>query len=353
MKIALINDTHFGVKNDSPLFLDHQQRFFEEIFFPYLDEHNIKTVLDLGDTFDRRKYINFVTLNRAKQFFFEPMKSRGIDYHAVVGNHSVYYKNTNEINSMSLLLQEYENVSVYVHEPKELTFGSTRFIMVPWINRENQELCYRTLQTTSADIVLGHFEIAGFEMMRGMRCDHGMDKDIFSRFEAVYSGHFHHPSEYGNIRYLGAQYEMTWTDYAGRRGFSVIDTDTRDLEFVENPNRIHHRIEYDDTDMAVDDIAHLDTSMLRNTFIKIIVKNRTNPYLFDLFVNKMVDSGAADVKTVEDTLNLESSGMEELLSEAKDTKDILHSYIDGIETRIEKTRIKKVVDDLYIEALSL
>jgi hypothetical protein len=90
--------------------------------------------------------------------------------------------------------------------------------------------------------------------------------------------------------------------------------------------------------MAVDDIAHLDTSMLRNTFIKIIVKNRTNPYLFDLFVNKMVDSGAADVKTVEDTLNLESSGMEELLSEAKDTKDILHSYIDGIETRIEKIR---------------
>jgi DNA repair exonuclease SbcCD nuclease subunit len=226
MKIALINDTHFGVKNDSPLFLDHQQRFFEEIFFPYLDEHNIETVLDLGDTFDRRKYINFVTLNRAKQFFFEPMKSRGIDYHAVVGNHSVYYKNTNEINSMSLLLQEYENVSVYVHEPKELTFGSTRFIMVPWINRENQELCYRTLQTTSADIVLGHFEIAGFEMMRGMRCDHGMDKDIFSRFEAVYSGHFHHPSEYGNIRYLGAQYEMTWTDYAGRRGFSVIDTES-------------------------------------------------------------------------------------------------------------------------------
>jgi DNA repair exonuclease SbcCD nuclease subunit len=59
IKIALINDSHFGCKNDSPILLDHQQKFFEEVFFPYLDENNIKVVLDLGDTFDRRKNINF------------------------------------------------------------------------------------------------------------------------------------------------------------------------------------------------------------------------------------------------------------------------------------------------------
>lgn len=353
MKIAIVNDTHFGVRGDSQVFLDHQEKFFREVFFPYLDKHNIRIVFDLGDTFDRRKYINYVTLKRAKEFFFDQMMVRGIEYHAIVGNHSVYFTNTNEINSMDLLLREYKNFHVYETEPVELTFGSTRFIMVPWITRDNQQVCIEAIQNTSANVLLGHLEIEGFEMMRGTVCDHGMKKEEFSKFEAVYSGHFHHPSEYGNIKYLGAQYEMTWSDYGGRRGFHVFDTETRDVDLVENTNRIFHKIDYDDYDMNIDDIANIDTSALKNTYIKVIVKNRTNPYLYDMFVNKLTESGAVDVKTIDDSLNLESSGVEDILDETKDTKDILHAYIDTIETAIDKKKIKKTIDELYTQALSI
>lgn len=353
MKIAIVNDTHFGVRGDSQVFLDHQEKFFREVFFPYLDKHNIRIVFDLGDTFDRRKYINYVTLKRAKEFFFDQMMVRGIEYHAIVGNHSVYFTNTNEVNSMDLLLREYKNFHVYETEPVELTFGSTRFIMVPWITRDNQQVCIEAIQNTSANVLLGHLEIEGFEMMRGTVCDHGMKKEEFSKFEAVYSGHFHHPSEYGNIKYLGAQYEMTWSDYGGRRGFHVFDTETRDVDLVENTNRIFHKIDYDDYDMNIDDIANIDTSALKNTYIKVIVKNRTNPYLYDMFVNKLTESGAVDVKTIDDSLNLESSGVEDILDETKDTKDILHAYIDTIETAIDKKKIKKTIDELYTQALSI
>lgn len=353
MKIAFVNDTHFGVRGDSQVFLDHQERFFREIFFPYLDENDIKIVMDLGDTFDRRKYVNYVTLKRAKEFFFNQMMVRGIEYHAVVGNHSVYFTNTNEVNSMDLLLREYKNFHIYEKEPIELTFGSTRFMMVPWITKDNRDICTNAIQNSSAHVLLGHFEIEGFEMMKGTLCDHGMKKDIFSTFEAVYSGHFHHPSEYGNIKYLGAQYEMTWSDYAGRRGFHVFDTETRGVTFIENPNRIFHKIEYDDTDMSIDEIASLDTDPLKNTYVKVIVKNRTNSYLYDMFLNRIADSGAADVKSIDDSLNLESSGVDEILDETQDTKDILHSYIDSIETSVEKKKIKKIIDELYLEAMNL
>lgn len=352
-KIAIVNDTHFGVRGDSRIFLDHQERFFLEVFFPYLDQHNIKVVLDLGDTFDRRKYVNFVTLRRAKEFFFGELAKRSIEYHAVVGNHSVYYTNTNEVNSMSLLLQEYENFHIYEHEPKELTFGSTSVMMVPWITKDNLGVCLKAISESKANILAGHFEIKGFEMMRGQLCDHGLEKDLFSHFEAVYSGHFHHPSEYGNIKYLGAQYEMTWSDYDGKRGFSVLDTETRDLTWVENPYRVFYKIDYDDTDMTVEDIAHIDTSMMKDVYIKVIVKNRTNAYLYDLFLNKLADSGAADVKSIEDSLNLESAGVEEILDETKDTKDILHGYIDSLETKVDKSSIKRVVNELYTEAMSI
>lgn len=350
MKIAIITDMHLGVRGDSKVFLDHQERFFNEVFFPYIDENNIKTVLDLGDTFDRRKYVNYVTLARAKEMFFDELQKREIEYHAIVGNHSVYYTNTNEVNSMNLLLQEYTNFNIYQNKPIELTFGSTNVIMVPWITKNNMEDTMRSIANSKADICMGHFSIQGFEMLKGAINDHGLNREVFSHFEQVYSGHFHHPSEYTNIKYLGAPYEMTWSDYQGKRGFRILDTETRELEWILNPFAIYHKIDYDDRDMSIDDIANLNLDNIKDAYIKVIVKDRSNPYIYDLFINKLTDAGAADVKSIEDSLNLESEGVDEILDETKDTKEILHNYIDSLDTKVAKEAIKTVIDDLYIEA---
>ena len=353
MKIAIITDMHLGVRGDSKVFLDHQEKFFSEVFFPYIDSNDIKIVLDLGDTFDRRKYINYVTLNRAKKFFFNQLQERNIEYHAITGNHSVYYSNTNEVNSMDLLLQEYDNFHIYESTPVNLTFGSTNVVMVPWLTKDNIQNSLDVLKTSTAHICMGHFDIVGFEMLKGTLCSHGLNKEVFTHFESVYSGHFHHPSEYGNINYLGAPYEMTWSDHGGKRGFRVLDTETRDLEWVLNPFPVFHKIEYDDADMSVEDVEALDVSNIKNAFVKVVVKNRTNPYVYDLFLDKLSDSGASDVKSVEDSLNLEDSGVEEILDQSADTKDILHSYIETLDTAANKAAIKQIVDELYNEALSL
>lgn len=353
MRIAIVTDMHIGVRGDSKVFADHQEKFFLELFFPYLDEHGIDTIFDLGDTFDRRKYINYVSLQRGKEYFFDQIAKRNIKYHALVGNHTTYYTNTNEVNSMNLLLKEYPTFTVYDHAPKELLLGSTKFLMVPWITKSNAEECIEAITTSDASVLMGHLEVKGFEMMKGSVCTHGHDMSLFKNFEHVYSGHFHHPSRYGNIEYLGAPYEMTWSDYQGNRGFHVFDTETKELTKVRNPYRIFYKIDYDDSNMTIDDIANLDLSSMENTYIKVIVKNRTNPYMYDLFMNRLADSGAADVKAVDDALNLESAGVDDILDETKDTKEILHNYIDSLETSIDKNKVKMTIDDLYIEAMNV
>jgi DNA repair exonuclease SbcCD nuclease subunit len=309
--------------------------------------------LHLGDVFDRRKYINFYSLKRAREFFFDVLKDKNITMHTILGNHDTAYTTTNEVNSVSLLLNEYSNIKVYETDPVELAFGSTKILMCPWLVKDTTESALQIIQQSKAHILCGHFDIKGFEMMRGVVSDHGFDHTTFSHFEAVYSGHYHHQSQYGNVKYLGAQYEMNWSDYACKKGFHVLDTETKELTFVENCNRIYHKIDYDDTDLAIDDIASLDTSVLRDCFVKVIVKNRSNPYLYDMFLNRLNECGAADIKTVEDTLNLSSTGIEELMEDTKNTKDILHSYIDSVDTKIDKKRIKSVVDELYLEATNL
>ena len=353
MKIALLCDTHVGARNDSKIFLEHQAKFFTNQFFPYLDEHKIDTVLHLGDVFDRRKYINFYTLKRAKEFFFDVLKERNIQMHTILGNHDTVYTTTNDVNSLTLLLQEYDNIVIYENDPVELEFGSTKIMMCPWLVKETTELALKKMKESTAHILCGHFDLKGFEMMKGVVSEHGFDYKQFQHFESVYSGHYHHQSQYGNVKYLGAQYEMNWSDYGCKKGFHVLDTETRELTFIENTDRIYHKIDYDDSDLTIDDIASLDTSMLADCFIKIMVKQRNNPYLYDMFLNRLNECGAADVKTVEDQLNLSNVTAEEMLGETKDTKGILHSYVDNVDTKLDKTKIKQVIDELYFEAMNV
>ena len=104
MKIALITDTHFGARNDNLAFNEYFYKFWENTFFPYLDEHKIDTIIHLGDLMDRRKFVSYKIAKDLRERFILPIASRGIKMHIMAGNHDTYYKNTNEINSLYELL---------------------------------------------------------------------------------------------------------------------------------------------------------------------------------------------------------------------------------------------------------
>ena len=141
MKIALITDQHFGGKSDSNSFNNYIAKFYTNQFFPYLKENKITTVIDLGDTFDRRKYVNFAILDKVRQYYFDVMRENHIQLHSIVGNHSTYYRNTNSVNSSYLLYGHYENIEVYP-EATTISLDGTIIDLIPWINSENYEsLC--------------------------------------------------------------------------------------------------------------------------------------------------------------------------------------------------------------------
>jgi len=355
VKIAIVNDTHWGVRNDNKALADFQARFWDEVFFPYLKENDIKTIFHLGDIVDRRKYINFVTAKRLEDEFIKPCVDNGIELYVVAGNHDTFFKNTNEVNALRQLYgsTSYDNMHLYWDDPVELDMDGCKIMLSPWMCAENWDSSIKAFQETKAQILMGHFEITGFEMDKGHICTTGMDKNVFNKFDAVYSGHFHQPSSHGNISYLGAQFEMTWSDYDQKRGFSVFDTETREMTYVRNPLKIFHKIWYDDTDMTIEDIANLDTSLLTNTYIKVIITNKTNPYIFDLFLDRLQQSGATDIKVVEDHMNMDVVDETELVDEAQDTMTILRNYIDNIEISADKEKVEQYVQELYQEAISL
>ena len=348
MKLAIITDQHFGARNDSIAVLDFYEKFYDNTFFPKLDEEGIDTLLVLGDTFDRRKYVNFYALKRAKKMFFDKVEERGIRVHMLAGNHDTYFKNTNDVNSPELLLVEYGNIDV-INSPETIVIDGTSICMMPWICPENYQESLDHMKNTKAEICMGHFEIAGFTMHRGMQSHDGLSKEIFNKFDMVFSGHYHHRSDDGHIYYLGNPYELTWQDYNDPRGFHLFDTDTRKLEFVVNPYTMFARIEYDDKETEPVDLDSLD---LKDKYLKLIVVNKTDYYKFDKFINKLYNKGCADIKIVEDLSEYEEGDVGDDIN-LEDTVSVLSNYIDSLQTDADKEQVKTYMRGLYTEAVNI
>ena len=352
MKIAIITDQHFGARNDSISFLDFYQKFYDGTFFPALIEHNIGTLLILGDTFDRRKYVNFLSLKRTKEMFFDKLLELGIEVHMLAGNHDTYFKNSDSVNSVDLLLKEYPNVHV-IDAPKTIEVHGVKICMIPWICADNYNDCMDEIKNTDATICMGHFEIAGFAMYKGMASE-GLDRTIFRKFINTFSGHYHHKSSADGIFYLGNPYQLTWSDYDDVRGFHLYDLNECHLEFIVNPNEMFYKIIYNDINFKGYLPKRLeDLSLYSNKYVKVVVLNKNNPYLFDKFMEKLYNVNPVDVTIIEDTIDLTESGDDDIITQSEDTLTILNKFVDSVqEDNIDNNRLKGILHEIYVEALN-
>jgi len=354
VKIALVTDQHFGARNDSKKIADHMQKFYDNVFFPEIDKRGIDTVINLGDTFDRRKYISFTSLKRAKEMFFNPLAERNIHMHVIVGNHDSVYKNTLEVNSIDLLLEEYDNITTYI-DPQVVEFDNTKIMLVPWICDQNEEATFVMADKTDAQVLLGHLELSGYQMYKGGFIDHGISDKWLKKFELVCSGHYHHKSVNGNVNYLGTEYELTWSDYDDQKGFHILDTDTRTIEFVPNPHILFHKVWYDDTDLDMAGLLKQTETFdqYQGRIVKVIIKNKDNPTLFDVFIEKLEKVDPMQVQVVQDHLHLDMEDDEDIVDEAEDTMTILTTVVDNLEIKNDKQDLQKLLRSLYDEALQI
>ena len=348
MKIAIITDQHFGCRKNSKLFHDYFLKFYDEVFFPALEKEGITTIIDMGDTFDSRKGIDFSALTWSKEYYFDRLKEMGITVHTIVGNHTAYYKNTNEINAVDLLLREYDNVHVY-SETTSILVDNLSILLVPWINNENEKQSLGLIKRSSSPVCMGHLELQGYKVNDYVIMDHGLDDQPFEKFKKVYSGHFHTRSNQDNIYYLGNPYEIYWNDCADTRGFHFFDTETLEHTPINNPYRLFYKIYYEDTPHQT-----FDAREYEDKIVKVIVRKKSDLTQFEKFIDKLYSANVAELKIVE---NFDFTGWydkdDSSEVESEDTLSILNRYIEEAEISLDKSVIKKMVDEIYQEACEI
>jgi len=344
MKLAILTDTHWSARKSSRLFQDYFEQFYNNVFFPTLEQHGIDTIIHMGDAFDSRKSIDFVGLDWTRKVVLEPLSKYNV--HLITGNHDVYFKNSNKVNSPELLLKDYGNITTY-SEPTEVNIGGLNILLLPWINSENQDKSFKLIKNTRAKVAMGHLELQGFRVNKNLVMDeHGLEANIFKNFKKVFSGHYHTRSDNGTVFYLGNPYEIYWNDVNDPRGFTIFDTETLEHFHIDNPYRMFYNIYYEDTPYQTFDVREYE-----NKIVRVIVRKKSDIKQFERFIDKLYNANIAELKVVENFAIEVSEDFEAF--ESEDTISVLNRYIEEAEVNLDKSILQKMLGEIYQEACEI
>lgn len=350
MKIGLMGDIHIGARNDSEFFLKNTLDNLNH----YLDEfirEGVRTIIQFGDIFDRRKYINFSTLHRFRKTFLDRCRIEGICIYALIGNHDIYFKNSLEVNSLHCLLGEYDNIRV-IDTPTEIEFGGLKFLLLPWVAADNKAQCINAIKNSDAKILCGHLEIK--DIVSGVPYEDGFDSRWFERFPMVLSGHYHGSVNSGHIRYIGNVSELTWSDQGGEKACYILDTETTSITPIVEMHSVFERIQYQD---GVD-LATFGFEFYHEKICRVFVPefDKVSRIKFDLFLD-LLGKEAYSIEVVEGNTTFFESGIE-IGSDDRvmNIFELISSHLDNTvqEQRIQdKSQMLSYTKDLYQSAVDL
>jgi DNA repair exonuclease SbcCD nuclease subunit len=349
VKIAFLGDAHWGCRNNSDFFQRKQIDFYENQFFPYLVENNIKHVVQFGDLLDQRRFINIKTMNAVRTHYLKRFQELNIKHAVILGNHDIVHNNTSRLSALREIVGAGDefNMTDLIDTPRKELFGDCQIDFLPWINKENYKESMEFVEQSSADILIGHLEINAFEMAPGIDCHHGMNVGIFKDYDMVYSGHFHGQAKRGNIHYIGTPYEMTWSDYGSKKGFHIFDTENLLTEFIVNTSNVYHKIIYDDTSVDYDNMNLLPYT---DTIIKVIVEKKKNNMMFERFVDNIQIHCHELLVSDADEFEIEEFD-HNIGFDVEDSLSVLLNSVDAISNNnLNKDSIKNKIKNIYSEA---
>ena len=242
MKIALITDTHWGVRNDNVAFLDNSKRFLDEIFFPSIRDNGISTVIHLGDLVDRRKYININTARRLREDFLIPMREHSLDVHIIAGNHDLNLSNMNRLDSLTPLVNSINHSNLwYLKHSGVYTVGDTDLAVYSILDDKELWPSYKDCESKKK-IALYHGPVHGAQTdARYVITNRHVEVSLFNGFDMVLLGDIHKRQEMQSpsgckVVYAGSLLQQNFGETLNEHGFLVWDLETLKYESVDIQN---------------------------------------------------------------------------------------------------------------------
>jgi calcineurin-like phosphoesterase family protein len=269
MKIWTVGDLHFGQYPLEPKWLRMMTRYFDDFFIPLLKEkvEPGDVFVQLGDIFHDRGIIDIKVMNTVDRIFEEI--GNIIPTHIIVGNHDIYNKASNDINSPKIL-RKHDNIHIY-EETTEVQLGPFKCVMMPWVEHKKDQI-ELLKKHAPADFLFCHSDLNGCKMHLNSVAHKNNDKiDVqeFKAYNKVVSGHIHILQRNTNFLFAGSAYQLDRNDIGNQKGIHIFGDDG-EYEFIPNtisPEFRKLRI------LNEEDIEKLDTVNTNNDYIDLSVSN--------------------------------------------------------------------------------
>ncbi|BAU40194.1 hypothetical protein [Ralstonia phage RSP15] len=345
MKVAIIGDLHWGTRGGDPVFMDFQMNYFER-FIDAAKKREVEQVIQVGDWLDVRKNTNNLLIHKLCVTVPHLIKRSGMKWIKVRGNHECFYRDDNVIGA-DMLLHELSDVVVVSEFYEEGDFA-----FCAWMNKNNSEHLLSELAKSKAKYCFGHFEPAGFPMYKNTPLStHGISIDVLSKFELVFSGHYHTVSRQKNFQMVGSPYHLTWADYPDgtNRGWFLLDTETGEYEMIQNEesDSLFDAFYYDpQTEYKENTLKKYEGKIVR-----VVVESKPDPKHFKKFksvldTTKFIDYGIIDLTVAENKqVKIDAKALE------VDTLSVLTNYIHSQEMDgLDKDAVSALSSDIYNRA---
>lgn len=274
-KLFLIADIHLGVRNNSLEWIDNIKNYFYNFLTPTL-KNNISTndnpcLIVLGDVFDNRQTMDINVMNIAFDLFIDISKILNIII--LTGNHDIYKKINNDINSLRFL-KTINNITV-IEKPTILRLNNDlmkkplNIGIIPWLGYHKVESSY--ISENDIDYAMMHTDITGLTFDNGRVIYSGVTTNLF-KGKKIFSGHIHKRQESKRIIYVGSPYQLRRSDIGNDKGIYEFDVINETLKFHKNdysPKFLRIKLE-DILDYNLDKVQNI----FNNNYIYIIISNK-------------------------------------------------------------------------------
>jgi len=278
MRVFMITDTHFGIYLNN---LDKWQNMMESTFYnfviPYLKE-NVREgdiLIHLGDLFDNRTSIPIITLNKVEKILKEI--SNILPIHIMVGNHDLFNKGSNDVNSVRLFSYISDNIFVY-EKTSTLEIFDKKLVLMPWVERRLDMI--KEISSNPGDYLFCHSDLNGCRMHLNSVAHRNPDKidvEQFKQYKRVFSGHVHIRQVNTNFEFIGSLWQMDRNDMGDQKGITILDLISGKIDFIPNTHSpvfkkfiVREESDIDELDNLKDSKDYVDLTISNN----LLVSNR-------------------------------------------------------------------------------
>lgn len=242
----VIGDMHFGIKQNSLIWLSKQVDFVKKQIIPLIErseEFNIDSVVFLGDLFDVRQSINTMVAKTVFKVFTELIdiaKTNNCNVYMLGGNHDYYssFQEKCEINNYYIVFGEdfqksRKNLQITTKGISKIWKHDKYMMILPWFETEIKENFVKNLKEAKTDPncigIYAHTDLFVIPDTETLNMVNNFNKPI-------YSGHIHYQAfnESKKLYNLGAACAFTFNDSDQDRFIYIINENSNKLIQIKN-----------------------------------------------------------------------------------------------------------------------